>query len=137
MSELREGLDVSFYYVGRNRLDYLVEVNSEEIARKLKPDFTILKNVDVRGVIVTSKSDDSSYDFVSRCFYTALGVNEDPVTGSAHCCLGPYWGNKLQKDRLHAKQLSVRQGELDLVLSGDRIIISAQAVTTLKGELVI
>lgn len=134
-AQLIEGLGSSFSYVGKNRLDYMVEVENEEVVRKLKPDFNILKNLHARGVIVTSKADNSSYDFVSRCFYPALGVNEDPVTGSAHCCLGPYWGKKFNKDRLHALQLSDRQGKLELVLNGDRIIISGQAITTLKGEL--
>jgi len=134
--ELMDGLNIPFRYVGRNRLDYLVEVENEETVMQLRPDFNILKQVDTRGVIVTSRSDHVGYDFVSRCFYPALGVNEDPVTGSAHCCLGPYWGNQLHKNRLRAIQLSERQGELDLELTGERIIISGQAITTMRGELV-
>lgn len=134
---LVEGLGIAFEYVGRNRLDYLVEVKNEEIVRNLNPKFNILKNADARGIIVTSRSENMNYDFVSRCFYPGLGVNEDPVTGSAHCCLGPYWSKKVNKNRLHAKQLSKRQGILDLDLLENRIIISGMAVTTLKGELVI
>jgi PhzF family phenazine biosynthesis protein len=135
--ELIDGLGVPMQYVGRNRMDYLIEVENEDIVKGLEPNFNILKKVDARGIIVTSKSDSESSDFVSRCFYPAVGVNEDPVTGSAHCCLGPYWGKKLHKSNLHAIQLSNRRGVLDLNLHGGRIIISGQAVTTLKGELLI
>lgn len=135
-SALIEGLNTSFRYVGKNRLDYLIEVESEEIVKELRPDFNQLKTLDARGIIVTSKSGRSCYDFVSRCFYPALGVNEDPVTGSAHCCLGPYWGNILKKDKLRAVQLSHRQGKLELKLKGHRILISGQAVTTLRGKLI-
>lgn len=137
-TELIEGLNgILFRYVGKNRMDYLVEVANEEVVRSLQPRFNILSNVDARGVIVTSKSDNQAYDFVSRCFYPALGVNEDPVTGSAHSCLGPYWGGKLNKNKLQAIQISERQGVLDLVLRGSRIIISGKAVTTLKGKLIL
>ncbi len=135
-AELTEGLGVPFQFVGRNRMDYIVEVDSEETVRKLKPRFHILKNLKARGIIVTSRSGDTDYDFASRCFYPAIGVDEDPVTGSAHCCSGPYWGEKLNKTKLQAIQLSERQGVLDLVMEGTRVLISGKAVTTLRGELV-
>jgi PhzF family phenazine biosynthesis protein len=135
-TELAEGLGVRFLFVGRNRLEYIVEVESEDILKNLEPRFNVLQKLDARGVIVTSKSVNKNYDFASRCFYPALGVNEDPVTGSAHCCLGPYWGSKLNKSELNAIQLSRRQGVLALVLSETRIIISGKAVTTLRGELI-
>jgi PhzF family phenazine biosynthesis protein len=133
---LVDGLGVNLTYIGRNRMDYIVEVDDEDAVRELKPDFTRLKELDARGVIVTSISNDPAYDFVSRCFYPAIGVNEDPVTGSAHCCLGPYWMNKLNKSRLNAIQLSARQGKLMLEVGHERIIISGQAVTTLRGHLI-
>lgn len=132
---LVQALGVEISYIGKNRLDYIVEVPNEEIIRNLKPDFSLLMEVEARGVIVTSTSIDPSYDFVSRCFYPAVGVNEDPVTGSAHCCLGPYWMNKLNKSNLSAIQLSARQGTLKLEVGQERIILSGQSVTTLRGQL--
>jgi predicted PhzF superfamily epimerase YddE/YHI9 len=92
--------------------------------------------MDMRGVIVTSRSRSSDYDFISRFFAPAVGVDEDPVTGSAHCCLGPYWGGKLGKKTLRAYQASSRGGILRVGLQGDRILIGGQAVTVLRAELV-
>jgi PhzF family phenazine biosynthesis protein len=134
---LLDSLGVTPLYVGKNRIDYIVEVASEDIVRALKPDFNLLKQVKSRGVIVTSKADSDAYDFVSRCFYPATGINEDPVTGSAHCCLGPYWQAKLNKSDLTAYQVSQRGGVLNLKIMGNRILISGQAITTLRGMLVI
>jgi len=134
--ELIEGLGVPFAYVGKSRLDYLVEVENEEVVRNLKPDLHRLKNVDTNGIIVTSKSGNPEYDFVSRCFCPAIGIDEDPVTGAAHCCLGPYWMRKLNRRHLKAVQLSARQGTLRLSVGQERITISGQAVTTMKGVLV-
>ncbi len=133
---LVQALNVPFTYVGMNRFDYLVEVENEEMVRGLRPDFNLLSQIDTRGIIVTSKASKSDVDFVSRCFFPAIGVNEDPVTGSAHCCLGPYWQAKLNKSQLVAQQLSARQGTLRLNLIKDRIIMSGQAVTTLKGQFI-
>ncbi len=133
--ELIEGLNVEFKYVGKNRLDYIIEVENEELLKSLRPDFNLLKLVQSRGIIVTCKSDRSEIDFVSRCFYPSVGVNEDPVTGSAHCCLGPYWQKKLDKSELNALQLSKRGGFLKLSVLETRILISGQAVTTLSGKL--
>jgi PhzF family phenazine biosynthesis protein len=133
---LLESLGVTPLYIGKNRMDYIIEVASEEIVRGLKPDFNLLQQVKSRGVIVTSKSDSEKYDFVSRCFYPATGVNEDPVTGSAHCCLGPYWQAKLKKSEMTASQVSQRGGDLELKIEGHRILISGQAITTLRGTLV-
>lgn len=134
--ELVEALGVEPLYTGRNRFDVLVEVNDERIVRGLVPDMTRLKNVDMRGVIVTSRSRSDDYDFVSRFFAPAVGVDEDPVTGSAHCCLGPYWGAKLGKTSLSALQVSARGGILRVGLKGDRVLIGGQAVTVLRAELV-
>jgi PhzF family phenazine biosynthesis protein len=130
-----QALGVTAAYVGKNRMDYMVEVESEEIVQNLRPDFSLLATVPCRGIIVTSAAQGKNYDFVSRCFYPATGVNEDPVTGSAHCCTGPYWSKKLNKKTLVAKQLSERTGILRLQVNESRIILSGQAVTVLKGEL--
>lgn len=133
---LVDGLGGSYKYAGKNRMDYIVEVNTEEEVQNLKPDFTAWEELDARGVIVTSESHREGIDFVSRCFYPAVGVNEDPVTGSAHCCLGPYWQERLKKDELTAEQISVRGGLLKLRVNKERVILMGQAVTTLTGELV-
>ena len=134
--ELLEALNVKAIYTGRNRFDYLVEVDAEETVRSLSPDMTRLKKVDMRGVIVTSRSRSAGFDFVSRFFAPAVGVDEDPVTGSAHCCLGPYWGGKLGKASLSALQVSSRGGVLRVGLKGNRVLICGQAVTVLSAELV-
>lgn len=135
-SLLRESLGVSFKYVGKNRFDYLVEVEDESTVRNLQPDLALMKMIGPRGVMVTAAADDRDTDFVSRCFFPAIGIDEDPVTGSAHCCMGPYWANKLGKRELDAKQISERGGELRLHVLEERILIYGQAVTVLKGELV-
>lgn len=133
--KLVEALGVEPLYMGRNRFDYLVEVGDERIVRELVPDMTRLKNVDMRGVIVTSRSRSAGFDFVSRFFAPSVGVDEDPVTGSAHCCLGPYWGAKLGKASLSALQVSARGGVLRVGLKQDRVLIAGQAVTVLHAEL--
>ena len=99
----------------------------------MAPDFTKLLKVPMRGVIVTAKSVD--YDFVSRFFAPEVGIFEDPVTGSAHCCLGPYWSKKLGKDKLIAYQASERGGVLKVQVNGDRVLISGKAVTVMEGDL--
>lgn len=131
--ELIEALNIDPLYVGKNIFDYIVEVHNEEIVRNLEPDFTKLLKVDMRGVIVTSRSKD--YDFVSRFFAPEVGVFEDPVTGSAHCCLGPYWKSKLGKDELIAYQASSRGGVLRVRVVDDRVLILGKAVTVLEGEI--
>ncbi len=122
-------------FVGTNQLDLLVELDSEEAVRGLKPDFAAMAELGARGVLATARSQDDRYDFVSRCFFPVLGIDEDPVTGSAHCALAPYWGDKLGKDRMTAVQASARTGVLRLALTGDRLHIRGQAVTVLKGSL--
>jgi PhzF family phenazine biosynthesis protein len=134
-TDLIEALGVTGLYTGRNRFDYLVEVDREGIVRNLNPDMTRLKKVDMRGVIVTSRSRSAGYDFVSRFFAPAVGVDEDPVTGSAHCCLGPYWGGKLGKKALMAYQASSRGGILRVGLKDDRVLIGGQAITVLRADL--
>ncbi len=130
---LIEALDVTPLYVGKNRFDYLIEVDSEKIVKELKPDLNALKKIDARGVVVTSAS--TKYDFVSRFFAPSVGIDEDPVTGSAHAMLGPYWGTKLGKDNLRAHQSSSRGGVVKVTLKGERVALKGQAVTVLKGEL--
>lgn len=134
--ELLAALGFAPQYVGRNRMDYLVEVESEELVRSLKPDLRMLEQVTTRGVIVTSRADSSEYDFVSRFFAPRLGVDEDPVTGSAHCCLAPFWASRLHQKEMIGYQASARGGIVRVRLSEPRVYLSGQAVTVLRGELV-
>jgi PhzF family phenazine biosynthesis protein len=133
---LEEALGVTPKYIGRDADDYLVEVENDAIVRSLKPDITALGKLDVRGTIVTARSSDPAFDFVSRFFAPAVGVAEDPVTGSAHCCLTPYWAKKLGKTEMTAYQASARGGTVRVRLAGERVKLSGQAVTTLKCELI-
>lgn len=132
---LVEGLGLMPRYAGKNEFDYLVEADSEAAIRALAPDFQVLQTVPMRGCIVTARSDDPRYDFVSRFFAPGLGVNEDPVTGSAHCCLGPFWAKRLKKEQLTAYQASARGGVVRMRILGDRIVLSGKAVTVLQGDL--
>ncbi|MGO8947452.1 MAG: PhzF family phenazine biosynthesis protein [Ktedonobacterales bacterium] len=133
--ELLEALGVEPAYVGKSSFDYLVEVDSEETLRSLKPDMNRLERVPVRGVIVTSRSDSTEYDFISRFFAPRSGIPEDPATGSAHCTLAPFWEQRLGKRAFSAYQASPRGGVVRVRLSGDRVAIEGQAVTVLRGEL--
>ncbi|MEW6528149.1 MAG: PhzF family phenazine biosynthesis protein [Spirochaetota bacterium] len=130
-----EALGVKPVYTGKNRMDYLIEVKTEEEVLEINPDFIALKKMDSRGVIITAKSSRMEYDFVSRFFAPGLGVNEDPVTGSAHCCLGPYWQQKLQKSTFTAYQASERGGVLKVEVGDDRVYIGGKAVTVLSGHI--
>jgi predicted PhzF superfamily epimerase YddE/YHI9 len=121
--------------VGRSKFDYVVELDSEDAVRGLKPDLLALDRVEARGVIVTSRATTSGYDFVSRFFAPRVGVPEDPVTGSAHCTLTPFWSNRLARTEMTAYQASPRGGVVRVRLSGDRVILGGQAVTVLRGEL--
>lgn len=132
---LLEALGVRAVAVGRSAFDWLVEAESERDVRATAPDFGKLRSVGARGVILTSRSDDSRFDIVSRFFAPGSGIDEDPVTGSAHCTLMPWWGAKLSKSSLRAFQASARGGELGLESAGDRVRISGRAVTVLRGEL--
>ncbi len=123
-------------FVGLNAFDYLVETDSEETLRRLTPDHTALRRVSVRGVIVTARSQNPEFDFVSRFFAPGSGIDEDPVTGSAHCALGPYWAGRLGKSEFTAYQASARGGVVRVRLNGDRVILGGQAVTVMTGELV-
>ena len=116
--------------------DVLFEAADEEAVRSVQPDFATLRSLPARGVIVTSRSSSPDYDFVSRFFAPAVGVDEDPVTGSSHTVLVPYWAKKLGKSEFTAFQASARGGILRLRLAGDRVKIAGRAVTVIRGELV-
>jgi PhzF family phenazine biosynthesis protein len=126
---------VSPLYVGQSVFDYLVEVESESVVRGLAPNHSLLKELGIRGVMVTSRAEAKDLHFVSRFFGTGAGIDEDPVTGSAHCCLGPHWGERLGRRELVAHQASARGGMVYVRLAGDRVVLGGQAVTVLKGEL--
>ncbi len=122
--------------VHRGRFDLLVEVEDAEVVRRLAPDFRALVGFDARGVIVTAPGDGlDGADFVSRCFYPASGVDEDPVTGSAHCTLAAFWCTRLGRPSLVGRQASPRGGRVGVELSGDRVLLTGRAVTVLRGEL--
>jgi PhzF family phenazine biosynthesis protein len=132
---LLEALGVVDAVVARSKFDFLVELPTEQDVRALQPDFRRLKAVESRGTIVTAQST-GAFDFVSRFFAPQGGIDEDPVTGSAHCTLGPWWGGKLGKDELVGFQASKRGGVVRVQLRGDRVLLRGQAVTTVRGELV-
>jgi len=133
--ELTSALGAVPEYVGKNRFDYIVEVDSEETVRRMKPDFTMLGRIQARGFIVTARSASPDFDFVSRFFAPGAGINEDPVTGSAHCCLAPFWKGRLGKSEFTARQVSARGGVLRVRLSGERVLICGRAVTVMRGNL--
>jgi len=134
---LLEALGVAAVYVGKGRFDYLVEIESERAVRSLQPDFTRLAKVQARGIIVTARSSRPEYDLVSRFFAPCAGIDEDPVTGSAHCCLGAYWGQRLGKTEMVGHQVSARGGVVRVRVAGDRASLGGQAVTVLRGELTV
>jgi PhzF family phenazine biosynthesis protein len=136
--ELLQSLGVSNpRYLGRDKFDYLVELDSEEQVRKLTPNHAALRKIPVRGVIVTSHAANGDYDFVSRYFAPGSGIDEDPVTGSAHCRLAPYWSERLGKNEFNAYQASPRGGILRVRLDGDRVKLGGRAVTVLRGDLAV
>jgi PhzF family phenazine biosynthesis protein len=122
-------------WVGLNQFDYLVEVDSEEAVRALSPDHGKLRKLPVRGVIVTARSARPEFDFVSRFFAPGSGIDEDPVTGSAHTALGPYWAQRLGKTAFTAFQASARGGVVRVEVKGDRVLLGGQAVTVMTGDL--
>jgi PhzF family phenazine biosynthesis protein len=134
-AELLPALGVAARYVGRNQFDYLVEVESESVLRQIVPDFKRLAGLPVRGTIVTSRSSDKRFDFVSRFLAPAAGIDEDPVTGSAHCCLADFWQKRLGKSEFLAYQASPRGGVVRVRVAGDRVFLGGRAVTVAAGEL--
>ncbi|HTU18028.1 MAG TPA: PhzF family phenazine biosynthesis protein [Gemmataceae bacterium] len=136
-ANLVAALNISPTYVGKNRFDYLVEVSCENTLRHLEPDFRLLASVPCRGVIVTSESADPQFDFVSRAFFPRLGVDEDPVCGSAHCCLVSFWRKRLGKNAFVAFQVSARGGVVKVRVVKDRVFLSGKATTVAKGEVLV
>ncbi len=131
---LAQALNVELIFAGTNKMDYLVEIGSEDELKTLQPNLSELAKLPVRGVIVTCRSASADYDFVSRFFAPAAGINEDPVTGSAHTALAPYWGAKLGKTEMTGYQASARGGVVKMRLVDDRVLLSGQAITVMQGE---
>lgn len=135
--EINQALGVPVKSVGKNSLGYLVEVESEELVRNIEPNFTLLTQKFPEVIVTSIAASNSEFDFVSRFFCPGLGINEDPVTGAAHCCLAPYWRNKLNKDEFLAYQASNRGGVVKVKYPGaDRVYLRGQAVTVLRGEII-
>ena len=134
--ELAKALGADLKYVGRNQFDYLVEVADEQTLRALDPDHRLLRQLPVRGVIATAAGS-GEFDFVSRFFAPGSGIDEDPVTGSAHTALAPFWGARLGKTEMTGFQASPRGGIVKVRLDGDRVYLTGQAVTVLRGELLV
>lgn len=137
---LVESLGVTPLYVGKSQLDYLVEVASEEVVRGIQPNFRQLATIPARGIIVTAAANSisnptSEYDFVSRFFCPSVGIDEDPVTGSAHCVLSPFWSKRLGRAQLTGYQASARGGIVRVQLDSDRVRLGGQALTVARGEL--
>lgn len=132
---LADALGIEPQFVGHSEFDRLLVVSEEEVLRGLEPDFTRLKQFNTRGIIVTSPTRDPAFDFVSRFFAPASGVNEDPVTGSAHCCLAPYWSERLGKQELVGYQASPRGGVVHVRIAADRVILGGEATTVLRAEI--
>lgn len=133
--ELERALGATISYLGRTRFDYLVELESEDAVRAVAPDMAALARLPARGVIITARSERRAYDFVSRFFAPGVGVPEDPVTGSAHCGLAPFWAARLRKNELVGYQASARGGIVQVRLDQDRVHLGGHAVTVLRGEL--
>jgi predicted PhzF superfamily epimerase YddE/YHI9 len=133
---LIEALGAAPKHVAKNQFDYLVEVSETELL-KMSPNHGLLRTIPVRGVIVTSGSSDPTFDFVSRFFAPGSGIDEDPVTGSAHTALTPFWAARLGKTTMMARQASARGGILRVTMNGDRVLLGGRAVTTLRGELMV
>lgn len=139
--QIAAGLGVTPVYVGRNRLDFVVEVENEQVLRTLQPDFARLAAVDTRGFVVTSRADGRvpGYDYVLRFFGPRVGVAEDHVTGTAHCALAPYWQARFGNGRttFSAFQASTRGGLVAVELADDRVIIAGRAIMVMRGELLV
>lgn len=132
---LVQALGVDALWVGQSKFDFLVEVSSESEVRSIEPDFGALKKLGGRGVIVTSQASTPGFDFISRFFAPSAGIDEDPVTGSAHCTLAPYWEPKLGKSEMVGYQASKRGGVVRVRRAGDRVMLGGQAVTVMKCEM--
>ena len=134
--DLARPLGSEILWYGQNRMDILVQIANEQAVRNLAPDLDRLARLGTRGVIVTAISENGQVDFVSRFFCPSLGIDEDPVTGSAHCCLAPFWAERLGRDELVGFQASRRGGFVKCTLAGDRVLLGGQAVTILSGAMI-
>jgi predicted PhzF superfamily epimerase YddE/YHI9 len=132
---LLEAMGVAARFVGRSPFDYLIEVADEATVKAAAPDFTKLKKISTRGVMITARSTDAKYDFVSRFFAPGAGIDEDPATGSAHCCLAPFWHARLGQTSFVARQLSRRGATIKVSVAGDRIMLAGKGLTMMRGEL--
>jgi PhzF family phenazine biosynthesis protein len=132
---LREAIPGTPEFIGKSQFDYLIVLGDANAVRELVPDFALLRRIPARGFIVTAASDNETHDFVSRFFAPSAGVNEDPVTGSAHCCLAPYWSQRLGKEELVGYQASRRGGTVSTRIWEDRVILGGTARTVMQGEL--
>ena len=133
-AQLADTLGATPCWVGRSPFDWLVELESDAAVRGLDPELSRLGRIDARGVIVTARAEDGRHDFVSRFFAPAAGIPEDPVTGSAHCALAPFWAERLGRTELTGYQASVRGGTVRTRLVGDRVLLGGSAVTVMRGE---
>lgn len=135
--DLKTVFNIPFKQVFSNYLGYLIEVESADLVKQLQPNFSLLKTLPINNAIITSlAAKNSEYDFVSRFFAPGLGINEDPVTGSAHCCLAPFWRDRLKKDEMLAYQASNRGGVVKInYTGGDRVLLAGQGITVMRGEL--
>jgi len=131
---LLDALGVAAATVSKGRIGWVLELTDASAVRAVSPDFARLAAFEI--AVVTARSDDPRYDFVSRCFGPKFGIDEDPVTGSAHCALGPYWAERLGKTELSAYQASARGGVVRVRVDGDRTALGGRAVTVTRGELV-
>jgi PhzF family phenazine biosynthesis protein len=132
-AQLAEALGTELLFVGRNAFDYLVLVADEQTLRAIRPNHHLLRELPVRGVIVTARG--TNYDFVSRFFAPGAGIDEDPVTGSAHSALAPFWSHRLSRTEMVGYQASTRGGIVRVKMMGDRVAMSGQAVTVMRGDL--
>jgi predicted PhzF superfamily epimerase YddE/YHI9 len=132
---LLEALGVTASWIGRDADDYVVVLEDEQAVKTCSPDFRALRDIETRGVMITATGDQDDVDFVSRFFAPRFGIDEDPATGSAHCCMTPLWADRLGKTALEARQLSERGATFELELAGDRVKLRGTCVTTLRGTL--
>lgn len=134
---LLDALGVTAVNVARGKYDWIIEVGDEAQVRQVEPDFALLRQFDTRGIIVTARSNADDIDIVSRFFAPRLRVEEDPVTGSAHCVLGPYWAVRLGTQVIEAYQASKRGGRLRVTVQGKRVELAGRAVTVMRAELLV
>jgi predicted PhzF superfamily epimerase YddE/YHI9 len=132
---LAKALGAEILWCGQNRMDHLVKVATEQTLLDLRPDFANLARLDTRGVIVTAAAERDNVDFVSRFFCPVLGIDEDPVTGSAHCCLAPFWAERLGRVELTGFQASKRGGFVRCEVIGDRVDLSGRGVKIFSGTM--